>query len=185
MKTVSVKSSEWIISIGGFRRADEDNLSELLNRVTVAAKPELFQLMDADRVAGLDHIHMAAVNAVKRIENNTAISKSLPVETLLTASCQDQITTSFELIGVRTVTNNLALIIFAKSREASKKAFKRVESTLKNADDNVLELTPDKFSELKRLYKISDLEITSVNSDQTTALTRLLIERGALLSFGH
>jgi KEOPS complex subunit Cgi121 len=185
LKTASVKGSSWVVTIGGFRGVEVGELSVLLNRVTVAVKPELYQLMDADRVAGLDHVYMAAVNAVNRIENGTAVSKSLPVETLLTASCQDQISTGFETIGVGAATRNLALVVFAKSREASEEAFARSEIILGGADDSVLEVTPRKLGELKEVYYVSDVEIGSTGRSPFEALTGLLVERGALLSLGR
>ncbi len=74
----------------------------LVMMVSKASAPNVAQIVDAGRVAGRDHLFMAAVNAAKSTETGMAVSKSITVEALLYASAQDQITKALALLGVTT-----------------------------------------------------------------------------------
>jgi len=76
--TEEIEGSEWFVSIGGFREISVADVDDLLSSVRGAAKPALFQLFDADRVAGWRHLFYAAVNAVKAFDGGTAVSRLLP-----------------------------------------------------------------------------------------------------------
>ena len=185
MKSASIKGSALFVAIGGFRVVPIENFANLFARVSAAVNSEQFQLFDAEKIAGWNHLYMAAVNAVKRIDNGTAISNNLPVETLLTASCQDQITKSFEVLGVNNSTRSLALIVFADSLLDAEKAFMRVEEKLGHVDDAVLQMSSSKYEILKKLFGIKELEIKALEKEASEALTNILVERGALLSLNR
>jgi len=185
MKSATIKGSMLSVAIGGFREVPIESFVSLFTIVSAAASPEQFQLLDAEKVAGWNHLYMAVVNAVKRIDNGTAISKNLPVETLITVSCQDQITKSFETLGVNSSTRNLAIIVFSNDIFEAEKSFKRVEEKLGHSDDTVLQMSPAKYETLKRLFGIKELEIKALGIDASEALTSILVERGALLSLNR
>ena len=81
-----IKGSRWNVVIGGFREVDVSDVDELLRRLGEAVSPHVFQVFDADRVAGWEHLFFSAVNAVKAFQAGAAVSKSLAVEVLLYAS---------------------------------------------------------------------------------------------------
>ena len=180
--TAEIKGSDWCVSIGGFRDVHAADVDELLSQVGEAAHPSPFQLFDADRVAGWRHLYFAAVNAVNAFEGGTAISRSLAMESLLYASCQDQIDRALELIGVSRETERAALVVFAKSPVDAERAFSGVSSVLGVADDSVLKVDGVKFEKIKEAFGVSDLELEAVGGPREEALTWLVVERGALLS---
>ncbi|MFQ6053054.1 MAG: KEOPS complex subunit Cgi121 [Candidatus Bathyarchaeia archaeon] len=180
-RTAGIKGSPWVVRIGGFREVSVSDVDELLAEVRGAASPHLFQLFDAGRVAGWEHLYFAAVNAVKAFETGTAVSKSLAIEVLLYASGQDQISQAFATLGLTPATDRVALLVMADGAEEAERAFTRASELLGVADDSVLAVDDEKLEELKRVYSVSDLALGAVGSPGATAITRLLIERGALI----
>ena len=179
---VRIKSSYWTVYIGGFKEVSVDNVDEILSLVGKASSPYIFQLLDADRVAGWEHLYYAAVNAVRAFDTETAISKSLAIEVLLYASCQDQISQALDFLGVKPSTSRVVLLLMGWEQGEMENAFRQASELLGEEDDSVLEIDSYKFEELKRLYSISELELEAVGGSSFEALTGLLIERGALLS---
>jgi tRNA threonylcarbamoyladenosine modification (KEOPS) complex Cgi121 subunit len=184
VRSAAIKGSRWAVAIGGFRSVDVVDAKGLIRRVSEAAAPGEAQLLDADRVAGWEHLRMAAVNAAKRTENRTASSRSLAVETLLTASCQDQITRGIEMLGLTRQTRNLALVVIAEERLGAEEAYDRASGELKYGDDSVLDVTPEKLKAIREFFGVTGPELESVGGDPSAALTGILVERGALLGLG-
>ncbi len=179
--TARIKGSDWAVCIGGFREVKVVDVDSILDRFKAEVSGSVFQLFDADRVAGWEHIYFASVNAVKAFETEAAVSKSLAIEVLLYASCQDQITVAFSILGISPNTDRVALLVMGESVSEAEHAFKKASKLIGNEDDSVLLVDNEKFDELKRVYSISDLELEAVAGSREEALARLIIERGALL----
>ncbi len=143
--------------------------------------PGRAQVFDADRVAGWEHLFFATVNAVKAHEAGTAISRSLAIEVLLYVSCQDQISRALEIVGVTPSTERVALLVLDDGKEAAEKAFGRAPVALGRDDASVLGLDAEKCVRIKETFGVSDSEIEAVGGSELDALTRLVVERGALL----
>lgn len=182
VRTAGVKGSSWYVSIGGFRDISVGDVDRLLSQLREAASPCLFQLFDADRVAGWRHLFFAAVNAVKAFEAGAAISRSLAVEVLLYVSCQDQISKALPAVGLSPKTKRTALLVLEETPKAAENAFRRVSGVLGTADDSVQLIDDDKFEEIKRFFNVSEPELDALGGLREEALTWLLVERGALLS---
>ncbi|MCW3979733.1 MAG: KEOPS complex subunit Cgi121 [Candidatus Bathyarchaeota archaeon] len=176
-----IKGSGWHVAIGGFRGVSVADVDELLRRVEEAASPALFQLFDADRVVGWRHLFFAAVNAVKAFEGGAAISRSLEMEALLYASCQDQISQALEVVGISSESNKVGLLVLGRSPEEAEAAFERISGVLGGADDSVLEINEAKFEGIRSAFGVSDVELEAVEGPVEEALTWLVVERGALL----
>jgi tRNA threonylcarbamoyladenosine modification (KEOPS) complex Cgi121 subunit len=179
--TEEIEGSEWFVSIGGFREISVADVDDLLSSVRGATKPALFQLFDADRVAGWRHLYYAAVNAVKAFDGGTAVSRSLEMEVLLYASCQDQISQAFEVIGISPTTERVGLVVLARDADEAGEAFARISGVLGRADESVLEMDEAKFEGVKSVFGVSDIELEAVGGPRKEALTWLVVERGALL----
>jgi tRNA threonylcarbamoyladenosine modification (KEOPS) complex Cgi121 subunit len=103
------------------------------------------------------------------------------VEALLYASCRDQISQAFEVIGVSERTVSVALLVLGESPEETEGAFTGVSDVIGVPDDSVLEVSGEKWVELKSVFEVSDAELGAVRGPSEEALTRLIVERGALL----
>ena len=174
-----IKGSPLFVAIGGFRVKVKDPKT-LVMMVSKASAPNVAQIIDAGRVAGRDHLFMASVNAAKSTETGMAVSKSITVEAILYASAQDQITKALALLGVTTKSTAVALLVFAPSRGEAEKSYGKAAELLGEEDDDVLEIDDAKAASLRKTYDIGDKELEAAGGP--SALGRLVVERGALLS---
>jgi len=179
--TAELQGANWFVSIGGFRDVSVGDVDSFISRVREALPDVRFQVFDADRVAGWRHLFFAAVNAVEAFEGGRGISRSLEVEVLLYASCRDQISQAFEIVGVSERTARVALLVLGESREEAEGAFTDVSGVIGVPDDSVLEVSRGKWDELKTVFGVSDNELGAVRGPAEEALTKLIVERGALL----
>lgn len=174
------------IAITGFRTAKIEDVEAFLEKAKKAAAQNIeVQFFDAGLVASWQHLYFAALNALKAFKNEENISKSLAIEMLLYASAQRQIHKATNMLGIKRGVSEIAVLVVGESQNS-------VESTLDNVlrvvcgkrDDKVLELTPDKAANIRRIFEISDAEIEAVADGKSLgeALTDLVIERMALLA---
>ena len=182
MKTSKVAGSGLYVAITGVRRVHVGDVEATLRAVRLASGGLTFQLFDAAAVAGWRHLFHAAVNAVNAVKNGFAVSKGLDVETLLYASCHDQISSAFKAMGVSESTRDVAVLVFGEDREAASAAAQRIAGTLGEEDDKVLQVDEAKRRRLMKTFNVSDVALESVGGDPREALTSLIIEAGALLS---
>jgi len=175
-----IKGSPLFVAIGGFRVGGVVDPKALVRAVSEASAPHPAQILDAGRVAGRDHLFMAAVNAAKSTETGMAVSKSITVEALLYASAQDQITKALALLGVTAGGTMIALMVFAPSREEAEKSYGKAARLLGEEDDGVLEIDESKTASLRKTYGVGGEELEAAGGPG--ALGRLIVERGALLS---
>jgi tRNA threonylcarbamoyladenosine modification (KEOPS) complex Cgi121 subunit len=176
----AIKDSAWFVAVGGFKVNAVKDVRALVKLVNDAASPHPAQIVDAAKVAGRDHLFIAAVNAVKSTDTGVAVSKNITVEALLYASAQDQITKALEMLGVTPKSTTVALMIFAQSEAEAENAYRKASAHLGAEDDSVLDLDEAKAASLKKTYGVSEGELKAAGG--SSALGGLIVERGALLS---
>lgn len=174
----AIKDSALFVAIGGFRTNITDPKA-LVRSVNESCAPHVAQIVDASRVAGRDHLWMAAVNAAKATETGFALSKGIGIEALLYASAQDQIRKALTTLGVTTKSTTIALMVFSPGRAEVESAYRKVAAVLGVEDDCVLEVDSVKTAYLKKAYRIGDAELLAAGGE--SALGGLVVERGALL----
>lgn len=177
-----IRDSGWYLLIGGFRDVQVSDVESLLRRIGEVAAPCTFQLFDADRVAGWEHLYMAAVNADRAFKTGSALSRSLAMEILLYASCRDQISEALEVLGITKSTKNIALLVMSPERDAVQGCFDRISKLIGAEDDSVLLISEEKLRILMQVYGVTGEELDAVGGNPHEALTSLVIERGALLA---
>jgi tRNA threonylcarbamoyladenosine modification (KEOPS) complex Cgi121 subunit len=185
MKTSKISGSNWIVTIGGFNVNSIKDIDDLLREINDIVAPNLFQIFDADRIAGWRHIFMAAVNAVTAFESGSAISRSIGIEILLYASCQDQISKALEIVGASTKTKKLALVVLSKSYDETEITFIKASSILGKPDDTALNLNDEKIVDIMNVFEITESQINTIGGEYKESLTNLLIEKGALVALRH
>jgi len=139
-----------------------------------------YQIFDADKVAGAVHIYHAAANADYAIKNGLNISKSISIETLLYAACENQISTAIKLLGVSSGISSIAVAVFSETEDDPNA--EKIAKSLGTIDGSVLDITPEKYESLKNLYGITETTIETLGIDKNEALLGLITEKGALLS---
>jgi KEOPS complex subunit Cgi121 len=173
-------------AITGFRNVKIKDTKEFLKKIR-KEKPSNVetQFFDAKFVASWQHLYFAVLNALTAFKNKGNISKSLAMETLLYASAQRQIRKAMELLGIKSETSEIALLIIGQNPETVKSALSMISASVNvQHDDTVLELSEEKRRIIQKTFGISDLELKTVMKKDglEEALTNLVIERMALLA---
>jgi KEOPS complex subunit Cgi121 len=156
------------ILVLGFRTLVED-VSGLISKVnSLQGEGKVVQLLNADGVAGQEHIIHATNQALESFKRNDNIANDLGLEICVRASAQRQISKALELLGLNMGVNKICAVLI----NFNDKTVKELELLLER-DDSVLE--PDELI-LKDLYQISDVEIESCRG-----IIRVMIERTSVL----
>jgi len=181
VRTGRVTDTALHVSVTGARGVEVRDVDATLDEVRQLAGNATFQLFDADTVAGWRHLFHAAVNAIYAIQNGLAVSKSVDVETILYASCQDQISKAFTLMGLSPEVKNVGVLVISRDSSEAEGLAAEITQHLGTPDDEVLDVTPEKFERLKDVFDVGDDPLAAVGGDPYEALTSLIVEKGALL----
>ncbi|MEM1515605.1 MAG: KEOPS complex subunit Cgi121 [Candidatus Bathyarchaeia archaeon] len=184
---IETKILDRYLIVEGFKNVKIDNVDSVLNIIRTNSGGSHIQILDADYIAGFEHIFFAVLNALKAFNSGYNITKSVAMEILLFASAQDQIKKAIEILGVKERTRNVALVIVAEKRDEALLALNSITNALGwEADQNVIELTDEKIQSIISTFKISPLEIeASMRGSLKNAIKNVIIERAALLVTQH
>ena len=160
---------EYTIQITGFN-AHIKNVSEVLAHVRDIAGRGTIQLLQAQGVAGEEHLLHATHQALLAFQRNENLSQDLGLEICLRASAQRQISRAIKLLGITEGKQAVCAVMVGCPGDALPK----LEGLLGPPDITVLKADPER---LKQIYKISDQEIYAHRN-----VERVLIERNALLN---
>ena len=175
-----ITESKLELTVTGARGVSVPDINATLKELDVLADGIQYQLFDADKIAGPNHIYYAAANADYAMRNGLNISDNLNVETLLYVACENQINKAIRLIGVSKKTVTVAVAVLSKKDEYV--LSEAIASSLGTVDDSVLDITPEKYESIKELYGITEAAIDTVGADRNEALTGLISEKGSLIS---
>jgi len=109
----------------------------------------------------------------------------LAVETVLYASAQRQIQKATRIIGIKSDTPRIAVLIIGDEKNAVKATLSMISRALKaKHDEAVLEISKEKATLIQKVFGISDLELETVMKEGKieNALSDLVIECMALLA---
>lgn len=169
----------------GFNNVKIKDVNKLFQTLKYETDDACVQLLDASFVAGLEHLRFATLNALNAFEDHVNISSSLAIEILLYAAAQRQIKEAVRLIGVKTSTAKVAVVILAESSQQAPVILRVVSRLIRGKrDDSVINLTDEKLANLRKLFGISDAELEAEvdrGGLEKQALIDLIVERMALL----
>jgi tRNA threonylcarbamoyladenosine modification (KEOPS) complex Cgi121 subunit len=175
-----IKDSYWFVGITAFSGIEILEIDNFLSLVSQALESDLFQVFNADNIAGWEHLYLATINAVKSFQTDSSISNSLPIETMLYASCQDQINRAFQIVGINQRTVNIAITIFSSTKKDILEGGKALEKLFSEENEKVLEMDEKKMERLKSLFDITNRALKTIGDD-SKGVTKLIIEKGALI----
>ena len=159
---------EYNIQIAGFK-SNINDFGNLMSNINKISKNCTIQLLNADGIAGREHILHAAVHAIKAFERNENIAKDLGLEICVRASAQRQISKALSILGIREGKMNICAVAV----DCSENIMDELGDILNKNDDTVLD--PDETL-LKDIYGISEGEIKTASS-----ISNVMIERTTLL----
>jgi len=129
----------------------------------------VIQAIDADKLAGKEHLTFAIEKAINSFKKGTNIANNLSKEILLYAAGTRQINRAVK-IGVHNGWNNIAIVTVGEMIDPS--AFDEITPR------NVLQYSESKNSTLMDIFNITEEEIEAVGADK---IPELVVERVALV----
>ncbi|MTK63849.1 MAG: hypothetical protein F8N15_04815 [Methanobacterium sp.] len=166
------KTSEEIdlkrIQIAGFK-SDLTDFKEVMEELKLQYSDCVIQLMDADAVAGVQHVLNSTIHAIKSFSRNENIASDVGLEICVRTSGQRQISQASKLLGI----SNGKINICAVAVDCKSDIMENLVNILGLRDDGVLEPDTEK---LKSIYNISDIQLET-NLD----ISKILMEKTALL----
>jgi len=177
------------IGVTGFRNIKIEDTKSFLDSVRKKTEGVSVQFFNATLIAGPEHLYFAALNALKAFESTLTISNSLAVETLLYASAQRQIKKAVELLGIKAESSEVAVLVIAETEAKVRETLEAISEIIQGIrDEDVIELSNEKFEPIRELFGISRLELEAKLEKkglEKEALVNLVMEHMALLAIGH
>ncbi len=159
---------DYNIQISGFK-SNITNFTELMININDISKNCTIQLLNADGIAGYEHVLHASIHAIKAFEREDNIANDLGLEICVRASAQRQISKALNILGIKEGQVNICAVAV----NCNDNIMGKLETILGKTDDEVLK--PDEAI-LKKTYNISDTEIKTMKN-----VTNVMIERTTLL----
>lgn len=155
------------------------DVEDVLRQIKRLAKEKgvILQLVDANRITGKEHLKLASYHAKKAFQQNSQISNSIEIETLLYATGQRQIDKALTLMGITPKTKNVAVVaLFPPHKPNLSEIFQEIISLLKGKKSKkVFNFTSEKERTLIQLFEITSEEL------KTGSTHDLIIERMGML----
>jgi len=184
--TERLEDFDQYLVVAGFKNAKISDLAKFFATVKEKTGNACVQFFDATLIAGGNHLRFAALNSLNAFKNKLNISNSLAMETLLYASAMHQIKDAVKLLGIKSDSRRVAVLVLAETQSQASSILKSISKLLQGErDDSVLEFSNEKVEGLKKLFQISELELeakTENKGAEREALLDLVIEHMALLA---
>ena len=157
------------LKILGFK-ARIDSVSETLDLIDSIKKDgEIIQLLNADSIAGVNHVTHGVNQAFLAFERGENLAKDISVEIVLRCSAQRQISKAFKILGLKEGEMNLCAIL------VNCDDYTEELSSVFTLDNNVL--LPDN-EKLMEIYGISEEEIKNISVEDLMVdrITKLAVD---------
>lgn len=148
-----------------------------------------FLLVDADFVAGADHLLFATIHAFSAFNTQTNRASTRQMEILRFAAAQRQISQALELLGISKSTRRIGGVLASTKESTLESAYhKFLQLTEASDDPAVLEVdTAKKAQAIQSRFHISADELEAIcpskkPAARTQALQKLVFDRCALLA---
>lgn len=151
----------------GFK-ANINSVADTLAKIDdIKKEGEIIQLLNADAIAGPNHIVHGVNQAFLAFERGENLAKDIGVEIVLRCSAQRQISKAFKILGLKEGEMNLCVVLINCDDYTNELA------SIFSLDESVLK--PD-VEKLKKIYGISDgeavgMSVEDILIDRITKLT--------------
>jgi len=175
------------VTVSAFKAPTSIDPSTALRDLRMAIPHVEVQFFDGTRVAGRQHLEIAAINALRAFKAGTNISRSLAMETLLYASAQRQIDLAINMLGVTRDSRTVGFVAFSESRDDAEALKDRIAQFMSADLDAALldDWSRDKARTIMALYEIGAVELEAIvmpGQEIKEAISKAVVERVALLS---
>lgn len=150
-------------------KSNINNFGELMDKISEISKNCMVQLLNADGIAGCEHVLHATVHAIKAFKRGENIAKDLGLEICVRASAQRQISKALSILGIKEGKMNICAVAV----DCSENIMDELGIILGKRDDSILKVDE---TLLKGIYNISDGEIETAGS-----ISNVMMEKSTLL----
>lgn len=157
------------LKVLGFK-ANIDSVGKTLDLIDSIKKDgEIIQLLNADSIAGINHITHGVNQAFLAFGRGENLAKDISVEIVLRCSAQRQISKAFKILGLREGEMNLCAVLINCEDHTSEL------SSIFTLDDTVLIADKDK---LMKIYNICDEEVKNISVEDLIVdrITKLTVD---------
>ena len=151
-------------------KASIDSVEETLNQIEeIKEDGQIIQLLNADSIAGRNHIIHGVNQAFLAFERGENLANDISVEIALRCSAQRQISKAFKILGLKEGGMNLCAILI------NCPDYTKELSLIFTADDSVL--VADE-GELMKIYNIGDDEVKNISVEEIIIdrITKLAVD---------
>ena len=167
--------------LAGIKPRKQERFSDSLQRLH-DLKGVSVQVLNADLLAGEEHVVTASILAAKAWAGGRRIAKSQATELLLYVSGERQIKSAIKLMGVSENSAGWVVVALSDSIDSLRALGEKLPE-FGEEDDGLIDLTDDKIPLLKKRFRIGNDEISiaeRINVSKTLAVKSLVLERVAL-----
>lgn len=173
--------------VSAFRAPQEIDPTGLLKELRARLPSAELQFFDCNHVAGIEHLEMAAVNALHAFRNNINVSRSLSMETLLCASAQRQIDVAIQMLGVTSSSQCVGFVAFSETEDSAELLENKIAGAIAAELDMSLleEWSDEKADGIRDMYGIENAELEALRLpglEMKEVISKAVVERVALLS---
>ena len=121
----------------------------------------IIQLMNADTIAGKEHLQQGVIHAINAFKRRENLAKDLGIEILIRTSAQRQLSKAFDILGLREGKMNIAVVLIDCPDyfvDELSKYFTRNDAVLEADESILINLYDIPQKELKNMH-ISDILI--------------------------
>lgn len=142
-----------------------DSVNDVLEGINSISNGSIVQLLDANAIAGKNHIYHAVNQAVLAFDRKDNFANDLGVEICLRCSAQKQISKAFSLLGLKEGNMNLCAVIVNGNNDIYdylNNVFNRDDDVLLPANDDLIrifEITPEELGS----YTYEDIIIDKIS----------------------
>ncbi|MCP8312836.1 MAG: hypothetical protein H3Z53_00460 [archaeon] len=138
----------------------------------------IIQALDANFVAGFEHLKMILQQSWMAFNRGISYTKKLDLEILVRLACDSQIARALKTLGLKSGKMDIALIAIGELKYL--KPFTQFIKDFGEISDNVIKLNPEKEKFLIKHHNISDELIKATIADRNK-LAAILSEKANLL----
>jgi len=194
LREVSIGHTTYQVGIFGCTRSTPLIPDEIIAiPKKISSKQDLtFLLVDANLIAGADHLLFATIHAYTAFNQHTNRASTREMEILRFAAAQRQISQAMSLLGVSKSTRRFAGVLTNSTSTVLEPAYLEFLKIAEASDDaTVLELnTSEKAQVIQEAFQIPNEELKAICPSQDSrkrrlALQKLVYDRCALLAISR
>jgi len=173
-----IQIAEEYVLLTGISNLHIRDVRAVLSRLRSVNKHVAVQAVNADNVAGMQHIIGVLHQSIEAKKRGILLSKRIEIDILLRLACTDQIDKAMTCVGLRVGANNV--LIIAIGRTNCLKMIRKYVVANYDIDDNILTLSKRRLKIISTRHHINKTELDAL-VNENNKLASILVEHASVL----